>query len=212
MHETSRPLTLREFEKIISYCRKKQNKVKNKNLKFVYFRNACLFSLLWFIGCRPREAYASLLTDLDLRNNTFFINGDRNKVKKSRTRKIPKKLRNILVEYLQQKNKLFPNSKYLFPSIKNNCIARRSLQLEFQRILKSLNLLEVNFIDNKNVPRYSLNLYSFRKGHGTYLYEKTGDPYLVQKSLDHLNIETTCKFYIRAMPEIISEKILMVFS
>lgn len=212
-HETSRALKKNEFEQIIEICRNNFDRFKHDERKFIWMRNLCFFSTMWFIGCRPKESYAALISDVDLINDNFFINGDRNKTRKTRIRKIPFQLKNIFIEYIKWKIKVFPNSKFLFPSIKTDSfVTKRSVQKCFQKILKKINLFEINYIDKKQVPRYTLNLYSFRKGHATYLYEKTGDPYLVQKSLDHLHIETTCKFYIKTMPEIINQKILSVFN
>lgn len=212
IREKSRPLRKHEYEKIILHLLTKISNTNHKTRKFAYFRNICIYSTMWYIGARPEEAYASLTSDLDLEAQTFFINGNRNKTRRSRERKIPKPLIALLNKYLQIKTKTFPKNKYLFPASQSKPINRRTLQIDFQRILEQLKLLEIDFIDKRGSPRYTINLYSFRKGHATYLYEETGDPYLVKESLNHKNITTTIKFYIKAMPKKTQNKICEVFN
>lgn len=208
----SRPLTKDEYESILSYCRMKFNVNKNPYRKFVHLRNLCLYSFMWNIGSRPSEALKIRLKDINLKDNIVFIDGKNNKTKKSRHRKISTPLKEILIEYLLQLYKICPETTFLFPTKSRESVSRRTIQYSFEKVLIKLDLLEISFIDKNNTPRYTLNLYSFRKGHGTYLYEKTGDVYIVQKSLDHEDVATTIKFYIRTIPDKINEKILCVFN
>ena len=211
-HEKSRPIKKTEYEKILIHLGDKFSITTHINRKFSYLRDICLYSAMWYIGTRPKEAYGALLSDIDTENETFFINANRNKTKRSRIRKIPKPFIVILSKYLIVRKKLFPKNKYLFPSSTINHISRRTLQINLQKTLEELGLLEVDFIDEQGRPRYTINLYSFRKGHATYLYEETGDPYLVKESLDHKNITTTIKFFIRAIPKRTQARICEVFN
>jgi len=211
-HEKSRPLTRAEYERLLKYLGCRFTKAKHTNRKFSYFRDMCIYSVMWYIGTRPREAYGALITDVNMENESFFISAIRNKTKRSRGRKMPKPLIVMLNKYLETRRKLFPNNKYLFPTSSTKGISRRTLQINFQRALTSLGLLQIDFIDERGFPRYTLNLYSFRKGHATFLYEETGDPYIVKESLDHKNIETTIRFYIKAMPSKIQNRICEVFN
>ena len=211
-HEKSRAIKKIEYEKLLRYLGGKFSNATHINRKFSYLRDMCIYSVMWNIGTRPKEAYGALISDVDIENKSFFISATRNKTKRSRGRKMSRPLIVILSKYLKVRKKLFPNNKYLFPTSSIKGISRRTLQINFQRALNDLGLLQVDFIDERGFPRYTLNLYSFRKGHATFLYEETGDPYIVKESLDHKNIETTIKFYIKVMPNKTQGRICEVFN
>ena len=211
-HETSRAITKNEYERLIRHLADKFWNTTSPNRKFVYLRDACLYSMMWNIGLRPKESYGAKLSDIRLEDRLFFVDSSRNKTRKPRIRKIPKSIVKLLEKYLCIRKSLFQRNKYLFPSISGKCISRRTLQINFERVLRNLGLLEIEYVDKRGIPRYTINLYSFRKGHATYLYEETGDPYIVKESLDHKNIETTIKFYIKTMPGKTQDRICSVFN
>jgi len=45
--------------------------------------------------------------------------------------------------------------------------------LDFARRMKELGFAHVSYFDKQGIPRYNLNLYSFRKRFGTFVYKKT---------------------------------------
>jgi len=210
--ESSRALTEQDFNKIIGLCKELMKKRKG----FMYvgeFQQYVFYNMLWYLGTRPRESYGALVSDIDLENKTFFISGERNKQKESATLNIPTPLIPILKEYLDYHKEHFNNSKWLFPSQwKNDKPKYRGTVIRnFSNHLRYLGLNQVRFIDGQGNKKLTYNLYSFRKGHGSFVYMKTGDIILAQKSLRHKDIGTTIKFYIKGVDEFAQKKISAVF-
>lgn len=121
---------------------------------------------------------------------------------------IPKDILPILKKwkYLTSNQEYFiPFENDLYESRKNH------LTKGFHRALKKAGLLIPYTKNSKGVVRNKLTFHSWRHTFATFIWEKSGDIYLVQKSLRHSAVRTT-EIYTHVSDPKKKEKIDSVFS
>lgn len=161
----SRPITDEQFKRLIEITAKEKN-------KFIAMRDILMYFLDVLLGFRPSESRLIELTHIDFTEKTIFIPAENNKERQADDVYVPDFIIRLIRYYLS-KRKI--KSKWLFPSSKNNLIpiCYKQCQRNFTNRLKRAGMLNLSFYDKSGKPRYNLNLYSFRKKFGTFVYKKS---------------------------------------
>jgi len=151
---------------------------KSKN-RFIAKRDSLFYEILYYLGLRPMECRCIELNHINFNEHTIFIPAENNKERQSDTINIPDFLWVKIIRYLNERE---IESKWLFPSClysqrkKDYCVCYKQTERTFDNRMRRLGYLHISFIDRNKKPRYNLNLYSFRKRFGTFVYRKTRDP------------------------------------
>ena len=97
-----------------------------------------------------------------------------------------------LIPIMKKWKYLTNNNEYFIP-YKNKLHFSRLSRLSngFQRASKNAGLLSIDRILRDGKPRYRLTFHAWRHTFATFLWEKTGDIYLVQKALRHSSVKTS---------------------
>lgn len=165
---SSRPITRKEFEAL------KEETKKDKN-PFIARRDLLMYQIMYYHGFRPGECRLIKLSDINFREKTLFIPAQNNKERQQALIHILDFIFEKIKDYLDKRDF---KSKWLFPSYLNKIRKRdkvvdpRTVQLNFNKRMKKLNLLHVSYYDKGGFARYDLNIYSFRKRFGTFAYLK----------------------------------------
>ncbi|MDR0676660.1 MAG: site-specific tyrosine recombinase XerD [Elusimicrobiota bacterium] len=163
-------LTILEIELLLS-------KPNTKNLNGL--RDKAMLELLYSTGMRISELLDLEKNNIDLNENFIKCMG---KGSKERIIPINDISKNLILEYLEQKNNIdsaFVEQKYLFISNWNRKFSRTG----FWKILKKYALMSGI---NKNITPHTL-----RHSFATHLLENDADLKIVQELLGHSNISTT---------------------
>jgi len=168
----SQPITEYQFERLLKETRKEKN-------KFIAERDILHYELMYYLGLRPSESRLIQISHINFQEKNMFIPAENNKERHSDYFPIPDFVLNKIKKYIL---KMPFKSQWLFPCALNQIrnqdkpVIIKCLQENFKRRIQSLGYLHICFFDKNNFPRYNLNLYSFRKHFGTYIYKKTRCP------------------------------------
>ncbi len=168
----SQPITECQFKELLKEAQ------KEKNLR-IRIRDALMYELMYYLGLRPMECRCIEISHIDFSAREIFIPANHNKERHPDNISIPLFLWKKIMIYLQKRRM---KSKWLFPCMlhhseeKDIVLDSRCQQREFTKRIRQLGFLHISFIDKQGLPRYNLNLYSFRKRFGTFAYRKTGCP------------------------------------
>jgi site-specific recombinase XerD len=117
-----RVITEDEFRRILQaiLTRKKHPNTSKMYADFMKIRDCMMFFLMFYLGLRPKEAYACKVEYLNLHEATLFIPGANNKQRHSDTIPLPSFVVKSLTRYLEIKNRICKESSWLFPSRNHN--------------------------------------------------------------------------------------------
>lgn len=157
------------------------NNFANKKDNFKNLRNYTIVSLFLNSGLRISELVNLKISDINLVNNTFLINGKGNK---ERTGYLNEEAKNILLKYLNLRNEIIcpdkETSKYLFISTRKKKICDRQVR----RIIKN------GYIDC-GIENDNYSVHTLRHTFATILYKSGTDIKILKELLGHSRIETT---------------------
>ena len=148
-------------------------------------RDVAIATLLLGTGIRVSELVGLDLTDVDFENNCISI------IRKGGNEDIvyfSDEVAESLFYYLETgrpRLRQYDNENSLFLSIRGTRLAVRSVQA----MIKKYAL--------KYVPGKHITAHKLRSTYGTQLYEETGDIYLVANTLDHKDINTSARHYVK---------------
>ncbi len=168
----SQPISEYQFQKLL------EEVAKEKNFR-IRLRDTLFYELMYYLGLRPMEARCIEIPHINFLEKKIFIPADHNKERQADDIFIPDFIWNRILDYLQ-KRKI--KSHWLFPCLLHHSKEKdivqdsRCQQRDFTNRLKRLGFIHVNYVDRQGIPRYNLNLYSFRKRFGTFAYKKTRCP------------------------------------
>lgn len=155
------------------------------NFRFQRYRNHAIFSTFIFAGLRKSELLNLKLTDVDVENMTIFIR----KGKGAKDRIIPfsQTLKDILVEYIRERDKLKSNCLNFFVSMyQDKGMASKGLRMIKKRIEK--------------VSKIKFKIHSLRHTFATLMLEGGCDIFSLSKMMGHNDIKTTT-IYLSSTPE-----------
>jgi integrase/recombinase XerD len=142
--------------------------------RFAEFRNWVICNFLLGTGLRALELIELRIKNIDLQED--IVNLAHTKNKKPRQVPIPKKLHNIMVEYLQYRGGELED--YLFPNSFGDRIPRTTLQMGITKYSKK-----------RGVMKYSLHLY--RHTFATMFLRNGGDIASLKRILGHSSYRMT---------------------
>jgi len=168
----SQPITEYQFEKLLELTRRERN-------KFIVERDCLYYELCYYLGFRPSEARLIKISYINFAEKSIFIPAENNKERHADNFPIPDFILDKIRKYIL---KMPFKTAWLFPCYWN--VLRKKdipihiwcLQRDFTRRIRALGFLYVSFVDKHGFSRYNLNLYSFRKRFGTFIYKKTHCP------------------------------------
>ncbi|MEG1847291.1 MAG: tyrosine-type recombinase/integrase [Lachnospiraceae bacterium] len=146
-------------------------------------RDLALITLLLGTGIRVSECVGLNIKDVDFNTNGIKI---RRKGGYEAVIYFGGEVNQALIEYLEQRNHMIPNSGHeeaLFLSMQNRRISVRAVE----NLVKKYASLVTHL---KTITPHKL-----RSTYGTSLYRETGDIYLVADVLGHKDVNTTKKHY-----------------
>ena len=143
-------------------------------------RDYAAYALMYQLGLRVGEVHELNLADLDLENNKISVMG---KGKKPRTLHMNDELIKILSQYLAVRDQFYNNwlTPALFVSKKGNRLAIRTMEDNFNKILKSPSF---------NVP-FKVTCHTLRHSLASHLNDKDVDILIIQSILGHATSRST---------------------
>jgi site-specific recombinase XerD len=149
-------------------------------------RDYAIFSLLYLLGLRVGEVHRLSIDDIDWDNKMIFIIG---KSDIKRTLSISEEIKTILENYLALRNHIYKakENNALFVSKKGNRIAIRTLEDNFNKLVKAANIIK---------PSGRVTPHTLRHTCATMLNEKGVKILTIQNILGHSNPDTTTKYYL----------------
>ena len=165
---SSQPITRYQFRKLIKITKKENN-------RFIALRDSLMYEFAYYLGLRPMEIRCIRLSHINFQEHILFIPAENNKERNSDNFPISKRVFIKLITYLKKRK---TSSEWLFPCYWNHDrkqdvpVDKRTFERNFSRRIMELGFIQCSFIDRQNLPRYNLNLYSFRKRFGTAAYKK----------------------------------------
>ena len=148
-------------------------------------RDYTVYAMMYKLGLRVGEVHQLNLEHIDVDNRKLSVTG---KAKKQRTLHLDDEMMAILTQWIAVR-KLFLNhdsAKALFISKKGNRLAIRTMEDNFKKIIRKLNL-KVHF----NVTCHSL-----RHAFASHLNDEDVDLLVIQDLLGHATPKTTADYYI----------------
>jgi len=152
---------------------------------FLGIRDYAVYALMYKLGLRVGEVHQLNLTDIDWQHRKITVLG---KGKKRRSLHLDAELSAILTQWLAVR-KQFPNqdtSPSLFISKKGNRLAIRTMEDNFNKILKILNI---------NL-HFNVTCHTLRHSFASHLNDEEVDVLVIQDLLGHATPRTTLNYYI----------------
>lgn len=168
-------LSKEQLNLIIVYILTKKNKYGG--YYFHRVRNAFMIYFSYYLGLRPKECYNSRVEHINLEEGCMYIPAENNKQRQQDFVYFPDFLIPAIKRYLEIRKRYYPNSPYMFPTKKSNggSIDRSQYAKIFREALRGVNLYKISYIDQQNLKRANLSLYSLRHSFGTNVFKKTHD-------------------------------------
>jgi len=154
-------------------------------------RDHCIIELALGTGLRVSEISQLKLLDIDLKRGGNSLIVRHGKGDKSRVVKFSSKLKSLILEYIDYRNK---DSEYLFPSERQDYMSSNGIQKVFKKWAKQAGLPK----------RYSIH--SCRHFYATALLKVSKNLRLTQMLLGHQNPQTTT-VYAQVLDEEIDEAV-----
>lgn len=152
---------------------------------FLGVRDYAVYALMYKLGLRVGEVHQLNLQDIDIENRTITVHGKGNK---RRTLHLDNEMIAILSQWLAVR-KYFLNhniSKALFISKKGNRLAIRTMEDNFKKILKKLNINQ----------HFNVTCHTLRHSFASHLNDEDVDVLVIQDLLGHATPRTTANYYI----------------
>ncbi|MFA5723649.1 MAG: site-specific integrase [Candidatus Pacearchaeota archaeon] len=202
---TTKVFTRKEITLMFKTLRNCKDYFKNPLGEFQRMRDYTCLQFLYWCALRPAEACRLRFKDVDLKKNLLFVSGTSNKTHKDRIIPLPQQVIPHFKNYLKMPDKYWRDSDYLFPSLSNNFMATKTLEVTFrEKVLKVCGLYEPANLKHKCPKDCRTRLYSLRKSRASQLLEQSKDLYLVANFLGHADIRVTASYYIHANTEYLS--------
>jgi len=170
-----------EFKRVLNvilFKKKSQRGVIKKLYYFNKIRKAMIFFLMYYLGLRPKESFASKVEHVNLNNGTLYIPAENNKQRVSDMIPLPDFVIDALNKYLRIRRYYFKNSPYLFPSKhrRSSGILGRSMVCRiFKEACKKAGIIQTQYTDVLGRKKYNLTPYSLRHAFASKVYFKTKD-------------------------------------
>ncbi len=169
---------------------------------------ACLLG--FFCGLRLGEVTKIRIMDIDFESQRIKIVDSKNPNRhidgygKDRYVKMPPQIISPLKKWVE----IIGNEPYLFPSVEepNTPLSKKHLYRKYVKSLDKAGLRTQKYLDARGRPKYNYNFHTLRHSYATFLWEKTGDIYLVKEALGHSDISTTL-IYAKVTDEAKNRKI-----
>jgi integrase/recombinase XerD len=152
---------------------------------FLAVRNYAVYAMMYKLGLRVGEVHNLNLQDIDWDNNKLTVHGKGNK---RRTLHLDVEMTAILSQWMAVR-KYFLNhdiANALFISKKGNRLAIRTMEDNFKKILKKLN---INF-------HFNITCHTLRHSFASHLNDEDVDVLVIQDLLGHATPRTTKNYYI----------------
>jgi len=152
---------------------------------FLAIRDYAVYALMYKLGLRVGEVHQLNLQDIDFDNKTIIVHGKGNK---QRTLHLDREMTSILTQWIAVR-KYFLNhniAKALFISKKGNRLAIRTMEDNFKKILKKLN---IQFL-------FNVTCHTLRHSFASHLNDEDVDVLVIQDLLGHATPRTTANYYI----------------
>ena len=154
-------------------------------------RDQCIIELALGTGLRVSEISQLKINDIDLSRGGNSLIVRHGKGEKQRVVKFSSTLKNMILEYLEYRDK---DSEYLFPSERQDYMSSNAIQKVFKKWASKADLPE----------RYSIH--SCRHYYGTRLLAVSKNLRLVQQQLGHSSPQTTT-VYAQVLDDEIDEAV-----
>lgn len=173
----SQPISELQLQKLLEETSKTKN-------KFIAMRDCLMYELAFYLGLRPSECRLIEISHINFEENKIFIPADHNKEHQEDFVYMPEFIQKKIISYLKHRK---IKSNWLFPSFRDPSVAPtyKVFQFNFNKRMQNLGILQLSYLDKSGMPRYHLNLYSFRKHFGTFVYKKTRCPQTTALLLRH---------------------------
>jgi site-specific recombinase XerD len=152
---------------------------------FLGVRDYAVYAMMYKLGLRVGEVHQLNLQDIDWDNNKLTVHGKGNK---RRSLHLDNEMIAILSQWLAVR-KHFLNHKIanaLFISKKGNRLAIRTMEDNFKKILKNLN---IHF-------HFNVTCHTLRHSFASHLNDEDVDVLVIQNLLGHATPRTTANYYI----------------
>jgi len=152
---------------------------------FLGVRDYAVYAMMYKLGLRVGEVHQLNLQDIDWDNNKLTVHGKGNK---RRSLHLDDEMIAILTQWIAVR-KYFLNhdiSKALFISKKGDRLAIRTMEDNFKKILKKLN---INF-------HFNVTCHTLRHSFASHLNDEDVDVLVIQDLLGHATPRTTKNYYI----------------
>jgi site-specific recombinase XerD len=152
---------------------------------FLGVRDYAVYAMMYKLGLRVGEVHQLNLQDIDWDNNKLTVHGKGNK---RRTLHLDDEMTAILSQWMAVR-KYFLNhdiANALFISKKGNRLTIRTMEDNFKKILKKLN---INF-------HFNVTCHTLRHSFASHLNDENVDVLVIQDLLGHATPRTTKNYYI----------------
>ena len=148
-------------------------------------RDYAVYALMYKLGLRVGEVHQLNLENIDFDQRKIIVSGKGNK---KRTLHLDKEMISILTQWLGVRKQFLNHniSKALFISKKGNRLAIRTMEDNFKKIVRKLNI---------NV-QFNITCHSLRHAFASHLNDKDVDVLVIQDLLGHATPKTTSDYYI----------------
>ena len=152
---------------------------------FLGVRDYAVYAMMYKLGLRIGEVHQLNLQDIDWDNNKLTVHGKGNK---RRSLHLDDEMIAILTQWIEVRKYFLNNdtSKALFISKKGDRLAIRTMEDNFKKILKKLN---INF-------HFNVTCHTLRHSFASHLNDEDVDVLVIQDLLGHATPRTTANYYI----------------
>ncbi len=191
-------LDLEKVKKLRKVLTSAKDKAIKEN-KILPVRNWFMVELGLFTGLRVEEMVNLKNSDFHLKDKQSSLSVRQGKGGKSRTVYLPETFKKECLFYLDWKEKIIPQSDYLFTNKQGKQLVKRTLQKSFKKCLRLAGL----------ESHYSIHC--LRHTYGSFLYKSSSHNLrLVQEQLGHSSIRTT-QVYASLMSEDVKKAVEKIY-
>lgn len=183
-----------EIGKIMKQLLTSEDYPNNQYGDWMRYRDINIVAFGFFLGLRPRCIAMVKFSDIDPIRKVLYVDKNANKLKKGRTVPIPDSLLNFVEKYLTFPKFLWKTSSFLFPSMENDHISTKRIEVIIrEKALKPLGLYQKGLTST-----YSLR-HSFARVTLNRMIKKHGiaDLNVLAAIMGHASVDTTAKFYLK---------------
>jgi integrase len=201
----------KEFQHLINCYLYQSKKRIGAKCFFTRFRNVISWCLEYYNGLRPKESSNIKIEDLNITEKEIYIPAENNKQRNQDYMPIRNDLLDKLIAYLKLRDKMFPNSPYLFPSTWNSekPVYRGTLMRAFVVALEKANFKKTSYNDSKGNKRLNFSQYSLRHSFGTFAMHSVKDNKQVAKLLRHYDPQCRSTYIYTHTDQMLSRRELL---